>query len=182
MFTGGVGLIVTTTVCVAVQPPAPVPVKVYVSVVAGFAVTTLPVVALKPIAGLHVYVVAPVAVNPTEPPEQNVVGPDGVIVTVGLVFTVIGTKAESEQEPLAPTTVYVTVEPGLAVGFEQLVQLKPPAGFHEYVAAPLALKGIPVPAEHIEEEGGVTVTFKVPATVTTTVVLPEHAPVTPVTE
>jgi hypothetical protein len=41
---------------------------------------------------------------------------------------------------------------------------------------------MPVPPEQIADEGGVTVTFNVPATVTTTVVLPEHAPVMPVTE
>ena len=52
----------TVTVTCAVHPPG-VPVTVYVVVVAGDAVTDEPVVALNPVAGLHVYEVAPVAVS-----------------------------------------------------------------------------------------------------------------------
>ena len=51
--TVGLGVTVTTEVTVPVQPPA-VPVIVYVVVVAGFAVTLTPVVALNPVPGLHV--------------------------------------------------------------------------------------------------------------------------------
>jgi hypothetical protein len=68
-----------------------VPLTVYVLVVVGLAVTVAPVVALSPAAGLQVYVTAPEAVKFTVPPEQNVVAPDGVIETVGVAFTVIGT-------------------------------------------------------------------------------------------
>jgi hypothetical protein len=50
--TGG-GLTVTVTCAVAEHPPD-VPVTVYVVVLAGFAVTEEPVVALNPVAGLHV--------------------------------------------------------------------------------------------------------------------------------
>lgn len=89
--TVGVGVTVIVTVCVAMQPLALVPVTVYVFVVVGFAVTAAPVVALKPTAGFQVYVVAPPAVNPTEPPEQNVVGPDGIIETMGIGLTVTTT-------------------------------------------------------------------------------------------
>ena len=57
-------------------------------VVVGFAVTIAPVVADKPVAGLHVYVVAPLAVNDVLLPLQ-IIGADGVTVTVGVVLTVI---------------------------------------------------------------------------------------------
>ena len=49
----GIGLTVTITVAELVQPAAEVPVTVYVVVAAGFAVTEVPVVALKPVAGAH---------------------------------------------------------------------------------------------------------------------------------
>jgi hypothetical protein len=51
--TVGVIFTVKTTVCVTLHP-AVVPVTEYVSVVAGSAVTTEPVVALRPVAGVHV--------------------------------------------------------------------------------------------------------------------------------
>ena len=57
------------------------------------------------------------------------VGPDGVIVIVGVGFTVIIILAESKQLPLLPVTVYVSVVPGVAVTTEQVVQLKPVDGF-----------------------------------------------------
>jgi hypothetical protein len=52
--TVGVGLIVTVEVAVVVHPPVDVALIVYTVVEAGFAVTTLPVVALRPVAGLQV--------------------------------------------------------------------------------------------------------------------------------
>ena len=53
-----------TVVCAdAVQPLLSVPVTVYVEVEAGDAVTVAPVVALSPVAGVHEYVVAPLAVS-----------------------------------------------------------------------------------------------------------------------
>ena len=54
---------VTVPCPVEVQPLKSVPVTVYVMVEAGFAVTVEPVVALSPVAGDHVYVVAPLAVS-----------------------------------------------------------------------------------------------------------------------
>ena len=50
---GGLGETATVTVFEFVQPAADVPVTVYVVVLAGLAVTTAPVVADKPVAGLH---------------------------------------------------------------------------------------------------------------------------------
>jgi hypothetical protein len=47
----GFGLMVTTTVAVFVQPPAVVPVTVYVVVIDGVAVTEVPEVELKPVEG-----------------------------------------------------------------------------------------------------------------------------------
>jgi hypothetical protein len=55
-------LTVTVTCAVAVQPLA-VPVTVYVIVEEGLAETLAPVVALRPVAGDHVYEFAPLAVR-----------------------------------------------------------------------------------------------------------------------
>jgi hypothetical protein len=60
--TTGKGLTVTVT-CPVAEQPLDVPVTVYVVVVVGFAVTDEPVVALNPVAGLHVYVLAPLTVS-----------------------------------------------------------------------------------------------------------------------
>jgi hypothetical protein len=83
---------ITVTVVSAVQVPL-VPVTVYVVVVAGFAVTVVPDVALNPVAFAHAYVPAPapVAVKLAEPPGQ-ITGAVGVTLTViaGLIVTVIG--------------------------------------------------------------------------------------------
>lgn len=85
------------------QPPV-VPVTVYVVVVAGFAVTVEPVVALSPVAGLQVYEVAPEAVNVVLPPVQ-ILGDAGVTDTVREDPTVTVTVAVPEQEPEVPVTV-----------------------------------------------------------------------------
>lgn len=70
------------------------------------AVTTIPVVALKPTAGLQAYVVAPPAVRFTELPEQNVVGLDGVMETVGVALTVIANITGALVQPaIVPVTV-----------------------------------------------------------------------------
>ena len=58
----------------AVQPLAFVPVTVYVWVAVSVAVTGLPVVADKPVAGAHVYVFAPLAVKTVATPEHTVTG------------------------------------------------------------------------------------------------------------
>ena len=89
----GNGLTVTLILSFPVQP-AVVPVTVYVVVDAGLAVTGVPVVADKPAAGPHEYVVAPPALSTTPaPPAQSVVEPVGVIVTVGPGLTVILTES-----------------------------------------------------------------------------------------
>jgi len=137
----------------------------------------LPVVALRPVPGDHVYVVAPPATKGTEPPVHIV--EDEVSVTVGVVLTVIVTVAVLEHAPVVPVTVYVVVAPGVAVTFEPVVALKPPAGDHVYVVAPPATNGVELP-EHIELDG-VTVTVGVGFTVIVTVAVLLQAPVVPVT-
>jgi hypothetical protein len=85
----GIGLTVTVTVVVPTQPAALVPVTVYVVVAAGFAVTLVPVVADKPVAGDHVYVDAPLAVSVTagEPAHLDAAGT--VITGIGFTVTVV---------------------------------------------------------------------------------------------
>ena len=51
-----------------------VPVTVYRVVLVGLAVTTDPVVALRPVAGDHVYVLAPLAVNVEAFTPEQIVG------------------------------------------------------------------------------------------------------------
>jgi hypothetical protein len=94
------GVTVTVTVVVDEQPDPSIPVTVYVVVVAGFAVTVAPVVALRPVAGLQVYVTAPEAVNVVEPPVQ-IVGFAGV--------------TASDVLPTFTVTVPVPVQPSGSV-------------------------------------------------------------------
>ena len=53
----------------------------------------------------HKYDEAAVAVNVTELPEQNVVGPPAVTDAVGDVFTVTFVIAEDAEQPCADVTV-----------------------------------------------------------------------------
>jgi hypothetical protein len=119
-----------------VHPPD-VPVTVYVVVPLGFAVTDEPVVELNPVAGLQVYVFAPLTVRVADCPLQIEMFGDTVNV---MLLTVIVTWAVAVQ-PLAsvPVTVYVIVEDGLAETLAPVVLLRPVAGDHEYVLAPLAV-------------------------------------------
>lgn len=87
MATVGDVLIVTITESVALQLPL-TPVMVYVVVDTGLAVTEAPVVALKPVAGNHEYVVPPLAVNSAPTPEHTD-GDVGVTEIVGVGVTVI---------------------------------------------------------------------------------------------
>ena len=64
-----------------------------------------------------------------ESPE-HIAGLAGVTVTVGVGFTVMVWFAVALQPLVVPVTVYVVVEPGLALGLGQVVQLKPAAGAH----------------------------------------------------
>lgn len=113
--TVGVGVTVTVTLSLAIQPPPLVPTTVYVIVLPGPALTTAPVVVFKPVDGLHEYVFAPLAVNVTLSPEHTDVA-EGVTVTVGEGNTLITTESVLEQPfALVPVTVYVVVEPGVAI-------------------------------------------------------------------
>ena len=101
--TTGVGLTVTITTVVEVHAPF-VPVTVYEVVMAGLAFTIEPVMALNPVAGLHVYDDAPLAVSVTLSPEHTEAG-EGVTTTVGVLFTVMVTVWVELQLPLVPVTV-----------------------------------------------------------------------------
>jgi hypothetical protein len=67
----GKALTVIVTDAVAVHPPELVTVTVYVVVTVGDAVGDAPVVALKPVAGLHAYDVPPLAFSTVLPPAQK---------------------------------------------------------------------------------------------------------------
>jgi hypothetical protein len=98
---------VITCVAVPIQPPAVVPVKVYVVVTAGSAITCVPVVAFNPVAGLHVYVLAPLAIIPTVSPAQTAGDmPVILILTVGggVILTAI-VVVSVHPLALVPTTV-----------------------------------------------------------------------------
>jgi hypothetical protein len=88
----------------------------------------LPVVALKPVPGLHVYVLAPLAVSDVELPAHIVA--EGTV-TVGVGFTVIVAVAVVVH-PAAevPVMVYAVVEVGFAVTALPVVALSPVAGLH----------------------------------------------------
>jgi hypothetical protein len=93
----------TVTVDVAVPEHDPVvPVTVYVVVVEGVDVTLAPVPLDKVEVGVHVYEVAPVAVNVALWPSQ-IVGE--LTFTTGLAFTVTVLVALPEQLPVVPVTV-----------------------------------------------------------------------------
>src|SRR2546425_843501 len=94
----GFGLTVTVTDAVPVQP-----------------FTSVPVVAERPVAGLHAYVVPPLAVNDTEDPPQ-IFAEAGLMEVVGFGLTVTVTVFVLVQ-PFAsvPVIVYVVVVVGLAV-------------------------------------------------------------------
>jgi len=94
---------VTVTVCVLLHEPV-VPVTVYVVVDAGDAVTDAVLVALRPVPGAHVYVVAPLAISPVLPPG-HIVADAGITATVGEAFTVTITVCVPLQPPVVPVTV-----------------------------------------------------------------------------
>lgn len=91
--TVGAGFTVTVVAAVLVHPFASVPVTVYVVVAEGLAVTDVPVVVLKPVPGVHEYVVPPVAVSVPLLPVQIVkeltpMFGNGLIVTVAIALPV----------------------------------------------------------------------------------------------
>ena len=128
------------------------PVTVYVVAEPGDTVTVEVVAA---IAGAHVYVVAPLAVNVVELPE-HMVGEPADTVMVGVVFTVTTTVFVPVQVTgeVEPVTVYVVVTVGLAVTVAPVVALNAVFGAHVYVPpapAPLAFNFVLLP-EHIVGE------------------------------
>src|SRR5436190_20762420 len=87
--TRGRGLTVTIIVVVPVQPVVVfVPTTVYVVVTTGCAVTLLPVVALKPVAGDQTYVSAPITQITVESPIQMEAFPQGTTLGAGYCATV----------------------------------------------------------------------------------------------
>lgn len=94
----GVAVTATEAVVVFTQPEEDVPVIVYVWFEVGLTVTELP---LNP-PGLHVYVDAPLAVNPTELPEHNEAF---ATLTTGTVLTVTAVVCVPLHEPVVPPIV-----------------------------------------------------------------------------
>ena len=97
-------------------------------VTVGLAVTVEPVVADNPVPGLHVYVLAPLALSAALPPMQIVAA---LTVTVGLGLTVTVDVAVVVQ-PAAEVAVivYAVVTVGLAVTVDPVVALRPVEGLH----------------------------------------------------
>ena len=100
----GAGFTLTVTDVVFVHPFPSVPITVYVVVVVGPAVTVAPVVDDKPMAGLHAYVNAPLAVSVVLLPLQNATGVGTEI--VGGVFTVAVTAILLAE--VHPVVVFLT--------------------------------------------------------------------------
>lgn len=146
-------------------------------VAAGLATGFAIVGSLKPVAGLQLYDVAPLAVSVVLLPAQIVVVP--VTVTVGVVTTVTVAVAVEEQPVVVPVTVYVVVADGVAVGFATVALLNPVVGNQLYVVAPLAFSAVEVPEQIVPVP--LAVTAGDGFTVTVTVVVPEQPPDVPVT-
>jgi hypothetical protein len=99
-------------------------------VVVGLAVTAAVFVDESPVAGVQLYVVAPLAVNTTLLPAK-MVADVGFTLTVGNGFTVTVTvEVLSHPAPLVPVTRYVVVVAGFATTVAPVVEDKPVAGVH----------------------------------------------------
>jgi hypothetical protein len=132
----------------------------------------------KPVDGVQLKLVAPLAVNVTLLPAQ-IVELDGEILTVGMVFTVTGTEAVAVH-PLAavPVTVYVVVVAGVAVTTAVLVAESPVDGAQLYVLAPLAVSVTLLPIQIAGADGLMSmVGAAFTVTVTTEVPIPPKASV-----
>lgn len=104
----------------------------YVIVTVGLAVTLAPVVALKDVLGVQVYVVALPPVSVVDVPEHMVAGP-AEAVNVGVAVTVTTSVfGPDAAQPAAevPFRVYVIVVVGLAVTLEPVLALKLVFGVH----------------------------------------------------
>jgi len=97
-------------------------------VTTGLAETDEPVVLLNPVAGLHVYVDAPLTASVVDCPVQ-IVGFGETVNIIPLMETVTWPVAVHPFK--SPTTVYVVVEGGNAWTDEPVVALSPVAGLHE---------------------------------------------------
>ena len=92
------------------------------------AFTLSPVVALSPVAGAHVYVTAPEAVNVVVPLPQRLLG-EALAITVGKEFTVTVPVATVELVQLSCTeTLYVVVLEGETI-IDAVIS---PPGDHKY--------------------------------------------------
>ena len=92
---------------------------------------------------LHKYVVAPLAVNMVDCPEQMVLVP--VIVIVGNAFTVTILVDDAEQPAaLVPVAVYVLVVPGVTLITAVVALL-----LHRYVMPPDAVSVVDAPAQMV---------------------------------
>jgi hypothetical protein len=79
---GGVETVIANG-CMPMQPNTSVPVTVYDVLTVGLAVTTAPVVPLKPVAGVQKNVAAPEAVIVRPVPVEHIAPPSGLNVTTG---------------------------------------------------------------------------------------------------
>lgn len=176
----GVGIMFTVTVTVVVSSQVPlVPTTVYVCVLVGDAVTVAPVVPLNPVAGLHTYEPAPLAVIPTLLPAHTagLAGETDMVISASTFTSAVAVLVH----PLCvPVTVYVCVLVGEAATVAPVVPLNPVAGDHEYVVAPLAVSVVLPPVQMVLESG-VTVITGSGVTVTVVVAVDEQLPVVPVT-
>ena len=100
--TEGNVLMVTVTLAVEEQVPLPT-VTVYVVVEAGVAAGFAMFGLLKPVEGLQLYVVPPLAFSVVLLPEQMDTGDPALATGVG--FTVMVTAAVAEQPLVVPVTV-----------------------------------------------------------------------------
>lgn len=85
-----------------------------------------------------------VLVNSIQSPEQIVAVFAEKLATGGTqLLTVIPTVAKAGgHEPLVTSTVYTVLADGVAIGFEQFVQLNPVEGVHKYVPPPVAVNAV----------------------------------------
>lgn len=166
-----VGVLPTVTEIVSVSIQVPLaPVTVYVVGTAGETTTALPV--REP--GIHVYVVAPVAVKVALFPLQTVVAVL-LTLTVGVVLTVRLTVRVTEQLPLDPVTEYTVVE----VGFTTMEEVVKEPGIQVQLVAPLADKVEEAP-EQIEVGEAVAITVGDGLTVIVIVSVSVQEPLAPV--
>src|SRR5258706_4186050 len=87
----------------------------------GLAITLGPVLVLRDVAGLHVYVFAPSAVG--QPFCVRQMTAFVCTADLGIGFTVTVTCAVAVHPSASPVTVYVVVEDGLAITDEPVVEL-----------------------------------------------------------